>query len=75
LTCECEFSIVATGIPPAIKENIMQELLRPIRTESSKDEFITRFEELILSGIFPGGQKLPSERELALQPGGSRPEF
>jgi DNA-binding FadR family transcriptional regulator len=53
----------------------MQELLRPIRTESSKDEFITRFEELILSGIFPGGQKLPSERELALQPGGSRPEF
>ena len=51
----------------------MQELLKPIRTESLKDVFITRFEELILSGTFPVGQKLPSERELALQLGVSRP--
>jgi fatty acid metabolism transcriptional regulator FadR len=51
----------------------MQELLKPIRTQSLKDVFIKRFEELILSGKFPVGQKLPSERELALQLGVSRP--
>ena len=51
----------------------MQELLKPIRTESLKDIFIKRFEELILSGRFPIGQKMPSERELALQLGVSRP--
>jgi fatty acid metabolism transcriptional regulator FadR len=51
----------------------MQELLKPIRTESLKDVFIRRFENLILSGKFPIGQKLPSERELALQLGVSRP--
>ncbi len=51
----------------------MQELLKPIRTESLKEVFIKRFEELILSGKFPVGQKLPSERELALQLGVSRP--
>lgn len=51
----------------------MQELLKPIRTESLKEVFIKRFEELILSGKFPIGQKLPSERELALQLGVSRP--
>ena len=51
----------------------MQELLTPIRTESLKAVFIRRFEELILSGKFPIGQKLPSERELALQLGVSRP--
>lgn len=51
----------------------MQELLKPIRAESLKDVFIRRFEDLILSGKFPVGQKLPSERELALQLGVSRP--
>jgi len=51
----------------------MQELLTPIRTESLTDIFIRRFEDLILSGKFPIGQKLPSERELALQLGVSRP--
>ena len=51
----------------------MQELLKPIRTESLKEIFIRRFEELILSGVFPIGQKLPSERELALQLSVSRP--
>ena len=51
----------------------MQELLTPIRAESLTDVFIRRFEDLILSGKFPIGQKLPSERELALQLGVSRP--
>lgn len=51
----------------------MQELLKPIRTESLKEIFVKRFEELILSGKFPIGQKLPSERELALQLNVSRP--
>ncbi len=51
----------------------MQELLKPIKTESLKEVFISRFENLILSGKLFIGQKLPSERELALQLGVSRP--
>jgi fatty acid metabolism transcriptional regulator FadR len=51
----------------------MPELLKPLRTESLKEVFVKRFEKLILSGTFPVGQKLPSERELALQLGVSRP--
>jgi GntR family transcriptional repressor for pyruvate dehydrogenase complex len=51
----------------------MQELLKPIRTDSLKEAFIKRFEELIFSGKFAIGQRLPSERELALQLGVSRP--
>ena len=51
----------------------MQQLLKPIRTESLKDAFVKRFEDLILSGAFPIGQNLPSERELALQLNVSRP--
>ncbi len=48
-------------------------MLRPIRKESLKDVFVTRFEELILSGKLSIGEKLPSERELALRLGVSRP--
>jgi GntR family transcriptional regulator, transcriptional repressor for pyruvate dehydrogenase complex len=51
----------------------MQELLKPIRTESLKEVFVSRFENLILSGKLTIGQRLPSERELALQLGVSRP--
>lgn len=51
----------------------MENLLKPIKTDSLKEVFIARFEELILSGQLAIGQKLPSERELALQLGVSRP--
>jgi len=51
----------------------MQELLKPIRADSLKDVFVIRFEELILSGKLSIGEKLPSERELALQLSVSRP--
>ncbi|MDD5712041.1 MAG: GntR family transcriptional regulator, partial [Smithellaceae bacterium] len=51
----------------------MKEFLTPLKTESLKEVFISRFEGLILSGKFSIGQKLPSERELALQLGVSRP--
>lgn len=51
----------------------MKALLDPIKTESLKEVFISRFEELILSGKLSIGQVLPSERELALQLGVSRP--
>lgn len=51
----------------------MRELLEPITAESLVDVFIARFENLILSGRLSIGQKLPSERELALQLGVSRP--
>jgi GntR family transcriptional regulator, transcriptional repressor for pyruvate dehydrogenase complex len=52
---------------------MMRELLTPLKTESLKEVFISRFEGLILSGRLSMGQKLPSERELALQLGVSRP--
>lgn len=51
----------------------MQELLKPIKVESLKEVFVSRFEALILSGQLSIGQKLPSERELAFQLNVSRP--
>ena len=51
----------------------MQELLAPLQSPSLQDVFIERFEKLILSGQLKMGQKLPSERELALRLGVSRP--
>jgi len=52
---------------------IMNSLLRPLKTESLKEVFIKRFEELIISGHFPIGSRLPSERELSNLLGVSRP--
>ena len=54
-------------------EEMLESLIEPIRTDSLKDIFVLRFEELILSGKIKIGQKLPAERELALQLGVSRP--
>ncbi len=51
----------------------MKDLLPPLKKESLTDVFVRKFEELIFSGRFKIGQKLPSERELALQLGVSRP--
>ena len=51
----------------------MMNLLSPIRTESLVSVFVSRFEELILSGQLGIGQRLPSERELAQRLGVSRP--
>ena len=42
----------------------MIELLEPIKTDSLKDVFVSKFERLIISGEIPAGEKLPSEREL-----------
>ncbi len=50
-----------------------EKLLEPISTESLKQVFVSRFEELILSGRFSIGETLPSERELATQLKVSRP--
>ena len=52
---------------------MLESLLEPIKSDSLKEVFVLRFEELILSGKVKIGQKLPSERELALQLGVSRP--
>ncbi|MGI5863411.1 MAG: FadR/GntR family transcriptional regulator [Myxococcales bacterium] len=48
-------------------------LLAPLKARSLKDEFASRFEELILSGRFGPGDKLPPERELAESLRVSRP--
>jgi GntR family transcriptional regulator, transcriptional repressor for pyruvate dehydrogenase complex len=45
----------------------------PVRPRGRKEEFIVRFEELILSGRFAPGERLPPERELAEGLGASRP--
>ena len=52
---------------------MLEQLIEPIKTDSLKDVFVLRFEELILSGKLKVGQKLPPERELALQMRVSRP--
>ncbi len=49
------------------------ERLEPLQAASLKDVFIERFEHLILSGELRIGQRLPSERALALKLGVSRP--
>jgi DNA-binding FadR family transcriptional regulator len=51
----------------------MLETLEPLKSDSLIEIFIRRFEELIISGKISIGQKLPSERDLALQLGISRP--
>jgi len=51
----------------------MKDILRPIKPEALPDMFVSRFEQLILSGQLKIGQTLPSERELALKLGVSRP--
>jgi len=45
----------------------------PIVSRSLKDEFINRFETLILSGRFKPGERVPSERDLGAMFGVSRP--
>ncbi len=47
--------------------------LKPVKTESLKEICAHRLEALILSGSLSAGQKLPPERDLALQLGVSRP--
>lgn len=51
----------------------MIQLLQPLKSDSLKEVFVSRFEQLILSGEVSIGEKLPSERELALRLGVSRP--
>jgi DNA-binding FadR family transcriptional regulator len=51
----------------------MIEILQPLRPASLKDALVERLEEFILSGHVSIGDKLPSERVLALQLGVSRP--
>jgi len=49
------------------------ENFSPILPRSLKDEFIERFEALILSGKFRPGDRVPSERDLGVLFGISRP--
>jgi len=51
----------------------VKDILKPLKSDSLVEVFINRFEELILTGRIAIGQKLPSERELALMLGVSRP--
>lgn len=44
-----------------------------LKKQTLVDDFISRFEEMILSGALSIGEKLPSERELAARLGVSRP--
>lgn len=45
----------------------MNDIFEPIKTESLKDIFVSKFEQLILSEKLSAGEKLPSERELVNQ--------
>jgi len=51
----------------------LRDILKPLKADSLVEVFVSRFEDLILTGKVAIGQKLPSERELALQLGVSRP--
>jgi GntR family transcriptional regulator, transcriptional repressor for pyruvate dehydrogenase complex len=51
----------------------MDQLLKPLRTTSLKQEVVSYFENLILSGKLEPGHRLPPERELAEKLEVSRP--
>jgi DNA-binding FadR family transcriptional regulator len=51
----------------------MKDMLKPLKTQSLVEVFVDRFEDLIITGRIAIGEKLPSERELALMLGVSRP--
>lgn len=51
----------------------MEQSLPKLKKRTLVDDFITRFEEMILSGKLSIGEKLPSERDLAAKLGVSRP--
>ncbi len=51
----------------------MNAILEPLKVSNIKDACIQRLEELILSGELKAGEKLPSERDLALRLNISRP--
>ena len=51
----------------------MNSSIKPLEVPSLKEACVQRLEELILSGELKAGEKLASERELALQLGISRP--
>jgi DNA-binding transcriptional MocR family regulator len=55
------------------REVAMNSAITPLRVPSLKEACVQRLEELILSGELKAGEKLASERELALQLGISRP--
>ena len=51
----------------------MPHQLTPLESESLKDQCVDRLEELIITGVFAIGDRLPAERDLAKQLGISRP--
>ena len=65
--------IMAGGNTISQKEAQVKEILGPLRAQSLVEAFVARFEELIISGEIGIGSRLPSERELAVRMGVSRP--
>jgi DNA-binding FadR family transcriptional regulator len=51
----------------------MNAVLEPLKISNLKDACVQRMEELILSGEMKAGEKLPSERDLAMRMNISRP--
>lgn len=65
--------ILAGGNTNSRVEAYVTEFLAPLRAQSLVEAFVARFEELIISGEIGIGSRLPSERELAVRMGVSRP--
>lgn len=57
--------------PPA--GGYVNKALAPIERESIRERCVVRLEELIVTGVFTPGERLPAERDLAKQLGISRP--
>lgn len=64
---------MSAGHTTSRKGRDILDILKPLKAESLVEVFVSRFEELILTGKLAIGQRLPSERELALMLGVSRP--
>jgi DNA-binding FadR family transcriptional regulator len=66
-------SAVETGWELRLPGGAVDQLLKPLQTRSLKQEVVSYFENLILSGRLEPGDRLPPERELAEKLEVSRP--
>src|SRR4030042_5550594 len=80
----CTTSCKKLDMPVTIAENqIMngkrdtasQGVFQPIRLERVAEKVASQLKKAIIGGVFRVGERLPSERELAEQMGGSRPSI
>lgn len=73
MTAETFYYILVGGNTTNRKKIMDEELIPKLTKQTLVEDFITKFEKMIISGQLAIGEKLPSERDLAEKLGVSRP--